>query len=84
MAQVESLSPASGAEFALIPAQNASGNWVKVVQRIPVHLRLTPREGEPSLRAGMSAQVRIDIADDQAVATIDAPRAGPGQVIAGK
>lgn len=60
-AEVDSLSPASGAEFALIPAQNASGNWVKVVQRIPVHLRLLLEGDEPPLRAGMSAHVRIDL-----------------------
>lgn len=59
-AEVESLSPASGSEFALIPAQNASGNWVKVVQRIPVRLRLLKTEGGPVLRAGMSAKVQID------------------------
>ncbi len=59
-AEVESLSPASGAEFALIPAQNASGNWVKVVQRVPVRLRLLQTEGNPPLRSGMSAEVWID------------------------
>ncbi len=65
VAQVESLSPASGSEFALIPAQNASGNWVKVVQRVPVRLRLLQAEGgpgpnDPPLRSGMSAEVWID------------------------
>ena len=57
---VESVSPATGAEFALLPPQNASGNWVKVVQRLPVKLRLLPHVGEPPLRAGMTATVRID------------------------
>ncbi|MFO1083742.1 MAG: HlyD family secretion protein [Reyranellaceae bacterium] len=57
---VESVSPATGAEFALLPPQNASGNWVKVVQRLPVKLRLLPHIGEPPLRAGMTATVRID------------------------
>ena len=42
-AEVESISPATGAEFAILPAQNASGNWVKVVQRLPVRLRLIER-----------------------------------------
>jgi membrane fusion protein (multidrug efflux system) len=60
LAEVESLSPASGSEFALIPAQNASGNWVKVVQRVPVRLRLLSADGQPTLRAGMSAEVKID------------------------
>ena len=59
-AQVERLSPASGSEFALIPAQNASGNWVKVVQRVPVRLRLLQTESNPALRSGMSAEVWID------------------------
>ena len=45
-AVVESLSPATGAEFAILPPQNASGNWVKVVQRLPVKLRLLPQVGE--------------------------------------
>ena len=57
---VESVSPATGAEFAILPPQNASGNWVKVVQRLPVKLRLMPHVGEPPLRAGMTATVRID------------------------
>ncbi|GAB3288205.1 HlyD family secretion protein [Parahaliea aestuarii] len=62
-AVVDSLSPASGSEFALIPAQNASGNWVKVVQRVPVRLHLTATGQDlPVLRAGMSAEVRIDTA----------------------
>ena len=59
-AEVESLSPATGAEFAILPPQNASGNWVKVVQRLPVRLRLLPHAGEPPLRAGMTASVRVD------------------------
>ena len=46
-ARVESLSPASGNEFSLLPAQNSSGNWVKVVQRIPVRLALEPQPGAP-------------------------------------
>jgi len=58
--EVESISPASGAEFAILPPQNASGNWVKVVQRMPVKIRLVPREGEPPLRAGATATIAID------------------------
>jgi membrane fusion protein (multidrug efflux system) len=59
-ALVESVSPATGAEFAILPPQNASGNWVKVVQRLPVKLRLLAHAGEPPLRAGMTATVTID------------------------
>ncbi len=58
---VVAIGPATGAEFALIPAQNASGNWVKVVQRVPVRIAMdaNPSELQP-LRAGLSAEVRID------------------------
>jgi len=59
-AVVESLSPATGAEFAVLPPQNASGNWVKVVQRIPVRVAVKCKEGDPPLRTGMSAVVEID------------------------
>lgn len=58
--RVESISPASGAEFSVIPAQNASGNWVKVVQRIPVRIVLDRRADAPVLRAGMSVNATID------------------------
>ncbi|TSD88311.1 HlyD family secretion protein [Mycobacterium sp. KBS0706] len=57
--RVASLSPASGAEFSLLPPQNSSGNWVKVTQRIPVRV-LVDTAGKPQLRAGMSAEVAID------------------------
>ncbi|MDR3514967.1 MAG: HlyD family secretion protein [Azospirillaceae bacterium] len=57
---VASLSPASGSEFSLLPAQNSSGNWVKVVQRIPIRIAIDKRPDQPSLRAGMSAVVEID------------------------
>jgi membrane fusion protein (multidrug efflux system) len=57
---VDSISPASGSEFSILPAQNSSGNWVKVVQRIPVRIRVDRKPGEPDLRAGMSAYISID------------------------
>jgi membrane fusion protein (multidrug efflux system) len=57
---VESLSPATGAEFSVIPAQNATGNWVKITQRLPVRIRLEARPGLPPLRAGLSTTVEID------------------------
>ncbi|MEM7177415.1 MAG: HlyD family efflux transporter periplasmic adaptor subunit, partial [Pseudomonadota bacterium] len=59
-ARVSSMSPATGAEYALLPPQNASGNWVKVVQRLPVRLDIESVPGAPPLRAGMSVSVRID------------------------
>jgi membrane fusion protein (multidrug efflux system) len=58
---VESISPAAAQEFALLPAQNTSGNWVKVVQRIPMRVRLdTSDKSRPPLRAGMSVEVDVD------------------------
>ncbi len=59
-AEVTSLAPATGAEYALLPPQNASGNWVKVVQRVPVRLKIEVLPDRPPLRAGMSVTVSID------------------------
>lgn len=69
-AVVESISPATGAEFAILPPQNASGNWVKVVQRLPVKLRLIERLGEPPLRSGAAAAVSIDTERQRTIATL--------------
>jgi membrane fusion protein, multidrug efflux system len=58
---VESISPAGAQEFQLLPAQNTSGNWVKVVQRIPVRVRVdTSDASRPPLRVGMSVEVDVD------------------------
>jgi membrane fusion protein (multidrug efflux system) len=57
---VESISPASGSEFSVLPAQNSSGNWVKVVQRIPVRIAIDRTADSPPLRSGMSVYVSID------------------------
>jgi membrane fusion protein (multidrug efflux system) len=59
-AEVESIAPNSGSEFSVLPAQNTSGNWVKVVQRIPVRIRVDRKPGDPELRAGMSVETEID------------------------
>jgi membrane fusion protein (multidrug efflux system) len=58
--RVASISPATGAEFAILPPQNATGNWVKVVQRLPVRIRIEPQPGAPPLRAGMSVVADVD------------------------
>jgi membrane fusion protein (multidrug efflux system) len=79
-AEVESISPATGAEFAILPPQNASGNWVKVVQRLPVRLRLIARAGEPPLRAGMTAYVSIDTRRTRSLAKLFSS----GSAIAGR
>jgi membrane fusion protein (multidrug efflux system) len=58
---VESVSPAAAQEFSLLPAQNTSGNWVKVVQRIPMRVQLDTKDRNlPPLRAGMSVVVNVD------------------------
>ena len=59
-AKVTSLAPASGSVFALLPPQNATGNWVKVVQRIPVRLSFDEPLDNLALRAGMSVKISID------------------------
>jgi membrane fusion protein (multidrug efflux system) len=60
---VESFSPATGNEFALLPADNSTGNFTKIVQRVPVKIVFDPDsiKGEPRLRAGESAVVKIDV-----------------------
>lgn len=68
-AKVESVSPASGNEFSILPPENSSGNWVKVVQRIPVRLKLEPQAGAPLLRAGMSVYATIDTGPHGPVST---------------
>ena len=57
---ITSLGPAAQSEFSLLPAQNTSGNWVKVVQRIPLRVQIDAEKGMPPLRAGMSVEVSID------------------------
>ncbi len=59
-AKVTTLAPASGSVFALLPPQNATGNWVKVVQRIPVRLSFGEVRDGLALRAGMSVKISID------------------------
>lgn len=58
--KVESISPASGSSFSLLPAQNTTGNWVKVVQRIPMRVSIEDAKGKPPLRVGMSTVVDVD------------------------
>jgi membrane fusion protein (multidrug efflux system) len=57
---VDSISPASGSQFSLLPAENSSGNWVKVVQRIPMRVKITGGPKDLPLRAGMSVEVSVD------------------------
>ena len=58
---VDSLAPASGSEFSIIPTDTATGNFTKIVQRVPVRIRLDPgQEGLQLLRPGLSAAVTVD------------------------
>jgi membrane fusion protein, multidrug efflux system len=57
---VDSISPASASSFSLLPAENTSGNWVKVVQRIPMRVLVKNAPGKPPLRVGMSVEVSVD------------------------
>ena len=67
-ATVASISPATGAEFALLPPQNSTGNWVKVVQRVPLRLKLDEGPNLDLFRAGMTASVSIDTERERDVA----------------
>ncbi len=61
---IRGISPGTGAAFALLPAQNASGNWIKIVQRIPVRIALDPEQvRDHPLRVGLSMQVVVDVHD---------------------
>lgn len=57
---VEAIGAGTGAEFSLLPAQNATGNWVKVTQRVPVRIRLDDRTATATLASGLSAEVTVD------------------------
>jgi len=60
-ARISAIAPATGAEFALLPPQNATGNWIKIVQRVPVLFAIEPQAADrPALRAGMTVSISID------------------------
>ncbi len=62
--KVAGFSGGTGSSMALIPAQNATGNWIKVVQRLPVRIALDPKElAKYPLRIGLSTEVKIDLKD---------------------
>ena len=70
---IEGLGAGTGAAFALLPAQNATGNWIKIVQRVPVRIALDPKEvREHPLRVGLSMDARVDVSNTN------------GSVLAGK
>ncbi len=79
--RVAGLGAGTGAAFALLPAQNATGNWIKVVQRVPVRIELDPGQlAEHPLRVGLSMQVRVDVSDTRGTPVqATAPAAHPGR-----
>lgn len=66
---IDSIGAGTGSEFALLPAQNATGNWVKVVQRVPVRIHLDTAPSDLALRTGLSASVTVDTQSGPGVAT---------------
>ena len=76
--RISGLGAGTGAAFALLPAQNATGNWIKVVQRVPVRITLDPKElAAHPLRVGLSMEVEVDVGDTSGKTESDAPRAAP-------
>lgn len=72
-ATVESIGAGTGAEFSLLPAQNATGNWVKVTQRVPVRLKLDDEALADRLRTGMSATVEVDTGVERGLPAFASP-----------
>ena len=60
-AEVASIGAGTGSEFSLLPAQNATGNWVKIVQRVPVRIRFSEALDGVPMRTGLSASVSVDL-----------------------
>jgi membrane fusion protein, multidrug efflux system len=76
--KVVGLGAGTGSAFSLLPAQNATGNWIKVVQRVPVRIALDDRElDKHPLRVGLSTEVTVDITDDRGAVLAQAPAHQP-------
>jgi len=76
--KVAGLGAGTGAAFSLLPAQNATGNWIKVVQRVPVRILLDPQElSAHPLRVGLSMDVNVDTSDTSGKTLADVQRASP-------
>lgn len=75
---VESLGVGTGSAFSLLPAQNATGNWIKIVQRVPVRIRVDAKQlGEHPLRIGLSMDVNVDLHDQHGPALSQQPPQQP-------
>ena len=73
--KVEGLGAGTGAAFSLLPAQNATGNWIKVVQRVPVRISLDPKEiAQNPLRVGLSMNVTVDVSNESGTSVESTPR----------
>ncbi|HWM61722.1 MAG TPA: HlyD family secretion protein, partial [Rhizomicrobium sp.] len=67
----------TGAAFSLLPAQNATGNWIKIVQRVPVRIALDPAElTDNPLRIGLSVSADVDVSDQSGPRVTSAPATG--------
>jgi membrane fusion protein (multidrug efflux system) len=76
--RIAGLGAGTGAAFALLPAQNATGNWIKVVQRVPVRIALDPAElAQHPLRLGLSMVVAVDVSDSAGATLATAARTAP-------
>ena len=76
--KVAGFAAGSGGAFALLPAQNASGNWIKIVQRVPVRIALDPQElHDHPLRVGLSMSVKVDVRDSSGALAATQVRAVP-------
>jgi membrane fusion protein (multidrug efflux system) len=80
--KVASVSPGTGAQFAILPPQNASGNWVKVVQRVPVRIVFEPDQDTKDLRSGMSVWVEIDTGQSRSLGKLIASLFTPSDSLA--
>jgi membrane fusion protein (multidrug efflux system) len=77
------LGAGTGAAFALLPAQNATGNWIKIVQRVPVRIAINAKDlSDHPLRVGLSMDVTIDTASQTGKSLNDVPRSAPAAVTA--
>jgi membrane fusion protein (multidrug efflux system) len=73
--KVTGLGAGTGAAFSLLPAQNATGNWIKVVQRVPVRIALDAKQlAEHPLRVGLSMTAEVDVADTSGKTLMDTPQ----------
>jgi membrane fusion protein (multidrug efflux system) len=81
--RVAGLGAGSGSAFALLPPQNASGNWIKIVQRVPVRIALDPNElAQHPLRVGLSVDVTVDVRDDSGSVMANEVQGGPTEGVA--